>query len=155
MKGIPEAYGIHRPWNCCSQRRSHSWSMPQVNRFYNNNIYSFLNTEWIIFSARSGFDGPWTTHPLRFDNEYYKVLKHLEYSECTNLFIQKELDSQKVDSQEVGWPQAIRRRGDWKAHDASLWPCSHPRPYLQTYRWGVSCYITFISFLILYKSSLW
>lgn len=22
-------------------------------------------------SARSGFDGPWTTHPLRFDNEYY------------------------------------------------------------------------------------
>jgi len=25
-------------------------------------------------SARSGFDGPWTTHPLRFDNEYYKNL---------------------------------------------------------------------------------
>lgn len=22
-------------------------------------------------SVRSGFDGPWTTHPLRFDNEYY------------------------------------------------------------------------------------
>jgi hypothetical protein len=22
-------------------------------------------------SARSGFDGPWTTHPLRFDNEYF------------------------------------------------------------------------------------
>jgi catalase (peroxidase I) len=27
-------------------------------------------------SARSGFDGPWTTHPLRFDNEYYKNLIH-------------------------------------------------------------------------------
>jgi len=25
-------------------------------------------------AARSGFDGPWTTHPLRFDNEYYKNL---------------------------------------------------------------------------------
>jgi len=22
-------------------------------------------------AVRSGFDGPWTTHPLRFDNEYY------------------------------------------------------------------------------------
>jgi len=25
-------------------------------------------------ASRSGFDGPWTTHPLRFDNEYYKNL---------------------------------------------------------------------------------
>jgi catalase (peroxidase I) len=26
--------------------------------------------------VRSGFDGPWTTHPLRFDNEYYLNLLH-------------------------------------------------------------------------------
>jgi len=26
--------------------------------------------------VRSGFDGPWTSHPLRFDNEYYTNLLH-------------------------------------------------------------------------------
>jgi hypothetical protein len=29
--------------------------------------------------ARSGFDGPWTTHPLRFDNEYFQNLINLEW----------------------------------------------------------------------------
>ena len=40
--------------------------------------YLFLYFVLKLFhsSARSGFDGPWTTHPLRFDNEYYKNLLH-------------------------------------------------------------------------------
>jgi len=29
--------------------------------------------------VRSGFDGPWTTHPLRFDNEYYVNLVSREW----------------------------------------------------------------------------
>jgi len=29
--------------------------------------------------VRSGFDGPWTTHPLRFDNEYFQNLINLEW----------------------------------------------------------------------------
>jgi len=28
---------------------------------------------------RSGFDGPWTTDPYKFDNEYFKVLLDLEW----------------------------------------------------------------------------
>lgn len=28
---------------------------------------------------RSGFDGPWTTNPLKFDNEYYRNLLELEW----------------------------------------------------------------------------
>lgn len=28
---------------------------------------------------RSGFDGPWTTNPLKFDNEYFKVLLEREW----------------------------------------------------------------------------
>jgi catalase (peroxidase I) len=28
---------------------------------------------------RSGFDGPWTTNPLKFDNEYFKNLLELEW----------------------------------------------------------------------------
>jgi len=31
--------------------------------------------------ARSGFDGPWTTHPLRFDNEYFRNLVNLEWQQ--------------------------------------------------------------------------
>eukprot|EP01111_Echinosteliopsis_oligospora_P019004 TRINITY_DN898_c0_g1_i1.p1 TRINITY_DN898_c0_g1~~TRINITY_DN898_c0_g1_i1.p1 ORF type:complete len:459 (+),score=145.02 TRINITY_DN898_c0_g1_i1:86-1378(+) len=30
-------------------------------------------------SVRSGFDGPWTTHPLRFDNEYFRNLLNLTW----------------------------------------------------------------------------
>eukprot|EP01113_Clastostelium_recurvatum_P014893 TRINITY_DN1816_c0_g1_i1.p1 TRINITY_DN1816_c0_g1~~TRINITY_DN1816_c0_g1_i1.p1 ORF type:complete len:415 (+),score=132.04 TRINITY_DN1816_c0_g1_i1:42-1286(+) len=30
-------------------------------------------------AVRSGFDGPWTTHPLRFDNEYYRNLLNLTW----------------------------------------------------------------------------
>ena len=30
-------------------------------------------------SVRSGFDGPWTNNPLRFDNNYFKVLMGLEW----------------------------------------------------------------------------
>ena len=29
--------------------------------------------------VRSGYDGPWTTNPLRFDNEYFKNLMSLEW----------------------------------------------------------------------------
>jgi len=29
--------------------------------------------------VRSGFDGPWTSHPLRFDNEYFQNLINLEW----------------------------------------------------------------------------
>jgi len=29
--------------------------------------------------ARSGFDGPWTRHPLKFDNQYFKNLVDLEW----------------------------------------------------------------------------
>jgi hypothetical protein len=29
---------------------------------------------------RSGFDGPWTTNPLQFDNEYFKNLLNLEWT---------------------------------------------------------------------------
>jgi catalase (peroxidase I) len=29
---------------------------------------------------RSGFDGPWTTNPLKFDNEYFKNLLELEWT---------------------------------------------------------------------------
>jgi len=31
--------------------------------------------------ARSGFDGPWTTQPLKFDNEYFRNLLDLEWKE--------------------------------------------------------------------------
>ena len=31
-------------------------------------------------SVRSGFDGPWTNNPLRFDNNYFKVLMGLEWA---------------------------------------------------------------------------
>jgi catalase (peroxidase I) len=31
--------------------------------------------------VRSGYDGPWTTNPLKFDNEYYRNLMHLEWRE--------------------------------------------------------------------------
>jgi hypothetical protein len=30
-------------------------------------------------SVRSGFDGPWTRNPLRFDNEYYRNLMELDW----------------------------------------------------------------------------
>eukprot|EP01006_Ploeotia_vitrea_P031379 TRINITY_DN63713_c0_g2_i1.p1 TRINITY_DN63713_c0_g2~~TRINITY_DN63713_c0_g2_i1.p1 ORF type:complete len:429 (+),score=248.20 TRINITY_DN63713_c0_g2_i1:159-1289(+) len=30
-------------------------------------------------AARSGFDGPWTSHPLRFDNQYFRNLVHLTW----------------------------------------------------------------------------
>jgi len=30
--------------------------------------------------ARSGFDGPWTRHPLRFDNDYFKNLIELKWT---------------------------------------------------------------------------
>ena len=30
-------------------------------------------------AVRSGFDGPWTTHPLRFDNDYFKNLINLTW----------------------------------------------------------------------------
>jgi len=33
--------------------------------------------------TRSGFDGPWTTKPLVFDNEYYKNILDLEWKEVT------------------------------------------------------------------------
>jgi len=29
--------------------------------------------------VRSGFDGPWTSHPLRFDNEYFRNLLELQW----------------------------------------------------------------------------
>eukprot|EP00008_Paramoeba_atlantica_P010486 CAMPEP_0201492038 /NCGR_PEP_ID=MMETSP0151_2-20130828/32033_1 /ASSEMBLY_ACC=CAM_ASM_000257 /TAXON_ID=200890 /ORGANISM="Paramoeba atlantica, Strain 621/1 / CCAP 1560/9" /LENGTH=398 /DNA_ID=CAMNT_0047878687 /DNA_START=52 /DNA_END=1248 /DNA_ORIENTATION=+ len=29
--------------------------------------------------TRSGFDGPWTRNPLKFDNQYFKVLLHLDW----------------------------------------------------------------------------
>lgn len=29
--------------------------------------------------ARSGFDGPWTTNPLKFDNEYFKNLLNIKW----------------------------------------------------------------------------
>jgi len=29
--------------------------------------------------VRSGFDGPWTHHPLKFDNSYFKNLMHLQW----------------------------------------------------------------------------
>lgn len=29
--------------------------------------------------ARSGFDGPWTTNPLKFDNEYFQNLLHIKW----------------------------------------------------------------------------
>ena len=29
--------------------------------------------------ARSGFDGPWTRHPLKFDNQYFKNLVNLKW----------------------------------------------------------------------------
>ena len=29
--------------------------------------------------VRSGFDGPWTTNPLKFDNEYFRNLMNLEW----------------------------------------------------------------------------
>jgi hypothetical protein len=29
---------------------------------------------------RSGFDGPWTHNPLKFDNEYFKNLLELEWT---------------------------------------------------------------------------
>lgn len=29
--------------------------------------------------VRSGFDGPWTTQPLHFDNEYFRNLMTLEW----------------------------------------------------------------------------
>jgi len=32
-------------------------------------------------AVRSGFDGPWTTHPLRFDNEYYVNLMERKWTE--------------------------------------------------------------------------
>ncbi len=35
-------------------------------------------TAWRV-KVRSGFDGPWTTQPLRFDNEYFKNLLHLTW----------------------------------------------------------------------------
>lgn len=31
--------------------------------------------------VRSGYDGPWTTNPLKFDNEYFRNLMHLEWRE--------------------------------------------------------------------------
>jgi hypothetical protein len=31
-------------------------------------------------AVRSGFDGPWTTHPLRFDNEYYVNLLYRKWT---------------------------------------------------------------------------
>lgn len=31
--------------------------------------------------SRSGFDGPWTTNPLKFDNEYFRNLINLEWKE--------------------------------------------------------------------------
>ena len=31
-------------------------------------------------SVRSGFDGPWTNNPLRFDNNYFKVLMGLDWA---------------------------------------------------------------------------
>jgi catalase (peroxidase I) len=30
--------------------------------------------------ARSGFDGPWTSNPLKFDNEYFKNLRDLKWT---------------------------------------------------------------------------
>jgi len=32
-----------------------------------------------MHKVRSGFDGPWTTHPLKFDNEYYRNLINLTW----------------------------------------------------------------------------
>jgi hypothetical protein len=32
-----------------------------------------------MHKVRSGFDGPWTTAPLKFDNEYYRNLVHLTW----------------------------------------------------------------------------
>jgi catalase (peroxidase I) len=29
--------------------------------------------------TRSGYDGPWTRNPLKFDNQYFKVLLHLDW----------------------------------------------------------------------------
>ncbi len=29
--------------------------------------------------VRSGYDGPWTRNPLRFDNQYFRNLLHLEW----------------------------------------------------------------------------
>jgi catalase (peroxidase I) len=29
--------------------------------------------------VRSGFDGPWTHNPLKFDNSYFTNLMHLEW----------------------------------------------------------------------------
>jgi catalase (peroxidase I) len=34
--------------------------------------------------SRSGFDGPWTTNPLQFDNEYYKNLLQMKWLPKTN-----------------------------------------------------------------------
>jgi len=47
-------------------------------------------------SARSGFDGPWTTHPLRFDNEYYKNL-------LNRTWVQRKWDGPKqFEDEETG-----------------------------------------------------
>lgn len=34
---------------------------------------------------RSGFDGPWTTNPSKFDNEYFHLLQSATYSESTEI----------------------------------------------------------------------
>lgn len=35
----------------------------------------------------SGFEGPWTTNPTRWDNEYFKVSLHFDYGIAVLLFI--------------------------------------------------------------------
>lgn len=44
-------------------------------------ILSGAHTLGRCHKTRSGFDGPWTTNPLEFNNEYFKNLINLEWTE--------------------------------------------------------------------------
>jgi len=46
--------------------------------------------------SRSGFDGPWTTNPLKFDNEYFRNLIDLEWKESN-----RTGDPEKVQYEDV------------------------------------------------------
>lgn len=44
-------------------------------------VLSGAHTLGSCHESRSGFDGPWTTEPLKFDNEYFKNILEIEWTE--------------------------------------------------------------------------